>query len=331
MKIRREIKIGLLVVVGLALLYYGFNFLSGENVFKKSREFVTVYSDVRGLVIANPILINGYKVGQITDIYFYPEDSLARVIVKYNIDEDLPIPDNSVAVVESDLIGNNIINVRLGDSKNYIKSGDTLTGDLSTTLQEEVSLQMLPIKRKAENLMLSLDSVLAVIQYIFNDDTRENIAKSFESIKLTIKNLESTTYNIDTLVFYQRFRLERIIGNIESISLNIKNSNDKITNIIENFSTLSDTLAKAEISQTIFYAKETLDKVSAVVDKVNKGEGSLGLLINNDSLYNNLESATKELDELIEDIKINPNRYLHFSLFGKSSKKNPYVPDENKK
>ena len=149
--------------------------------------------------------------------------------------------------------------------------------------------------------------------------------QSFESIRYTIQNLESTTYNLDTLVVTQRFRLANIIGNVESITANIKKNNDKINNIIANFSNISDTLAKAKIASTINNADKTLKDFSEIIAKVNRGEGSLGMLVNNDTLYNNLEGASKELNKLVEDIKLNPKRYLNFSVFGGSKKKNAYT------
>lgn len=224
---------------------------------------------------------------------------------------------------------------RLDEHNNRVfvlaKSGDTLTSDIQPSITEEVSYQMLPIKRKAESVMASLDSVLSVIQYVFNEDTRENLAHSFESIKFTIQNLEHTTYNIDTLVTTQRNRLAVIFDNIESISTNIKNNNAKLANIISNFSTLSDSLSKAKIVSTINSANKAMLNFSEVTEKINSGEGSLGLLINNDSLYNQLAKSSKDLDLLLEDLRLNPQRYVHVSVFGKSPKKNQYTAPGSKK
>ena len=331
MKIPKEVKIGFVVAVALGLLYYGFHFLKGENIFKKEKVYYSVYSNVKGLLPANNVVVNGYKIGLVQEIYFYPGDTTGRLIVKFLIENDIAIPDNSVAVIESDLLGVSVINIRLGNSKTSIKTNDTLQSMLSTSIQEEINLQMLPVKKKLEGLMVSLDTALMAIRYIFNEATRENLAKSFESIKFTIQNLERTTYNIDTLVKSQRNRFGRIIGNIESISYNIAESNEKITNVINNFSDVSDSLAKIDFTNTIKNADKTLQDVSAIVEKINLGEGSLGMLINNDTLYNNLESATKELDELLLDMKLHPKRYIHFSVFGKSDKKNEYVAPEDEK
>ncbi|MCF8296517.1 MAG: MlaD family protein [Saprospiraceae bacterium] len=331
MKIPKEVKIGFIVILTLGLMYYGFYFLKGENIFKKERIYYSVYDNVKGLRIANNVDINGYKIGQVKDIYFLPGDTSGRLVVKFLIEKDIAIPDNSIAVIENDLLGVSTINIRLGNSETFININDTLESMVSTSIQDEINLQMLPVKNKLEGLMVSLDTALMAIRYIFNETTRENLAKSFESIKLTIQNLESTTYNIDTLVSSQRMRFARIFGNIESISHNIAESNDKINNVITNFSNVSDSLAQIDFSKTMRNADKTLNEVAQIVEKINKGEGSLGLLVNNDSLYNNLESATKELDELLLDMKLHPKRYVHFSVFGKSDKKNKYTPAEEEK
>ncbi len=327
MKISREVKIALVFVVTLALFIWGFNFLSGKDVFSKQRTYYAVYDQINGLDEANPIVVSGLKIGQVKRISFHP-DFKGKILVEFLVtNNDIEIPSNSVArLFSSDIMGSRAIEIRLGNSTTMAQSGDTLSTELAATLGEEVSIQMLPIKQKFENVMLSLDSVLVIIQSIFNENTRQNLMMSFESIKLTIQNLEHTTFTIDTLMTTQKYKLAAIIGNVESISANIKKNNDKITNIIENFSKISDTLAKANIASTIDNANKAIGEFSSIVERINRGEGSLGMLVNNDSLYRNLESSSDQLNQLIEDIKLNPQRYVHFSLFGRGGKNNRYEP-----
>ncbi|MFA5780791.1 MAG: MlaD family protein, partial [Bacteroidales bacterium] len=236
-KIKREIKVGILVVISLAFFYWGFNFLKGRNYFSSSRVFYAVYSQVNGLVEANPVVINGLKVGEVRSISFM--DNKGRVLVTFSVENDIKIGRNSIArIYNSDFLGSKAIEIILHDSISkkykyiYAENGDTLLSGIQASISEEVSAQMLPLKKKAERLMASLDSVISVIQYVFNESTRENLMRSFESIKFTIKNLEHATYNIDTLVSTQRFRLSVIFANIESITTNFKNNNSKLTNVI---------------------------------------------------------------------------------------------------
>jgi phospholipid/cholesterol/gamma-HCH transport system substrate-binding protein len=329
LKIKREAKIAIIFVAALILFFWGFNFLKGRHLFTSERTYYAVYKQVNGLVEANPVVINGYKVGIVNNIYFHPDGS-GRLIVKFNVDNDIRIPYNTVAkLYSSDILGSRAIELVLGDSKVDAASGDTLKTQIQASLGEEVSIQMMPIKQKFENVMLSIDSVLVVIRGVFDENTRKNLALSFESIKLTIKNLEHTTYNIDTLVTTQKYKLAAIISNVESITANIKKNNDKISNIIVNFSNISDTIAKAKIASTINNADKALSEFNMILGKVNRGEGSLGMLVNNDSLYKNLNSASEQLNLLVEDVKLNPQRYISISVFGKKSK--PYKNSKKEK
>lgn len=328
MRIKKEIKIAIVFVFALAAFIWGLNFLKGKDLLKKQTILYSVYTNLSGLDVSDPVLINGYKIGTVTEISLL-QDGSGQILVKYTIDEPYDIPTNSIAQIESsDLLGSKCIVIKLGDSNRYIADGDTLTAAIQPSLQEEVSLQMLPLKNKAERLIQSFDSVLAVIQYVFNENTRNNLQKSFESIKHTIATLEHTTYNVDTLVSANKYRLSGIITNVESITYNIEQNNDAIQNAIQNFSAISDTLAAANLKQTLDNADQTLNDFSAMMEKVNNGEGSLGLLMQNDSLYRNLENSAKEVELLIEDMRLNPDRYMHFSIFGKSKKRNQYVAPE---
>ena len=329
-KIKREIKVGVLVVASIAFFYWGFNFLKGKNYLSNSRIFYAVYNQVNGLSSANWVTVNGVKVGEVREISFM--DIKGRVLVKLSIESDVKIPRNSIArIYNSDVLGSKAIELLLGDSLVMAKTNDTLKSQIQPSITEEVSYQMMPIKKKAESLMGSMDSVLSVIQSIFNKTTRDNLKHSFESIKFAIKNLEHTSYNIDTLMTTQRNRLAQIFYNVESISNNFKNNNSKLTNIINNFSNISDSLSKAKLVTTINNADVALKNMSDITNKINSGQGTLGLLINNDSLYKKLDVSSKQLNLLLEDLRLNPQRYVHVSVFGRNPKKDQYkAPDNNK-
>ena len=196
------------------------------------------------------------------------------------------------------------------------------------SLTEEVNKQVAPIKEKAENLLSSLDTMVTVLQSVFNSETRKNINASFVSIQSTLTNLESTSYNLDTLVYGQRKRLERIMFNIESITTNFRKNDEKISNVLSNFSLISDTLAKANIAGTLANVNNVLSSVEAISEKINKGEGSIGLLVNDQKLYDNLNNSAAQLNALIEDMKINPYRYVNFSVFPPSKKRMEYTEPE---
>lgn len=333
---KKEIIIGIIVICAILLAVWGINYLKGRGVFKKEKEFYALYDRVDGLVIANPVQLNGYKIGQVSDIYFHPDNS-GRIVVKFFIkNTDFKIPKNTIAkIISTDLMGTKAIELFLGEDTviigvdtivvGYAGNGDTLHSYIVESLTQEVSKELAPLKAKAEAMLVSIDSVMAVVQNIFNEQSREYISKSLGSIKSTIEHLERTTITLDTLLTQQRGRLVNIIGNIESITYNLKENNEKINAIVDNFHTISDTLAKAQIAETFSEAKKALKDFTVITDKINRGEGSLGLLIQNDTLYNELESASKNLDLLLEDLRLNPNRYMNFSIFGR---KKPYKQPE---
>ncbi|OQA02153.1 MAG: mce related protein [Bacteroidetes bacterium ADurb.Bin408] len=319
MKIKREHKIGIVFIAALLLFIWGFTFLKGRDLFLKEKYYYAVYPQVNGLVEGSVVQISGIKVGRIESLYFHPDDA-KRIVIRFSVRKSIPVPKNSVArIFSSDLLGTRALELQLGDSKELAEKGDTLRSEIQVSISEEVSIQMLPFKKKAEDLMLSIDSVMAVIQYIFNEKTSENIKNSFESISQTISNLEQTSYTFDTLVSQEKGRIQNIFANIESISLNIRKNNQQISNVIENLSSLSDTLAKANFISVINNTDKAMKDVQGIVEKINRGEGSVGMLINNDSLYKNLEKSSLDLDKLLEDMRVNPNRYVHFSVFGRKN------------
>ncbi len=324
MKISREIKIGAFLIIVILFFILGINFIKGKDIFRKHRTFFAVYNQISGLVSAAPVSVNGLNVGNVSKIYFEGPQS-GRIIIEITLYNPIQIPVNSVATIFSpDLLGTKNINLVLGNSTVMAQSGDTLKSSLTASLSEEVSAQVAPLKRKAEDLMLSIDTMVTVIKTVFNTQTRENLKASFEHIRQAIVNIEHTTFNLDTLVYGQRSRMERILFNIEDISANIRMNDKNISNILTNFSAISDTLAKAQIAHTIQDVHSTVMSFSEITDKINQGKGSLGLLLNDKKLYTNLEKSSNEINQLITDLKLNPHRYLNFSVFPPSSKRNQF-------
>ncbi|MCK9203172.1 MAG: MlaD family protein [Bacteroidales bacterium] len=315
MVIRKEIKVGVVFVIALAVLIWGLMYLKGLELFKTSRTFYAVYDHVNGLVAANPITIKGLKVGQVNKLYFDSKNP-QKIIVELYVLGDYPIPKNSHArICSSSLLGAKEVEIVPGDSKIMARDRDTLLSVTEATLGEEVNQQLLPLKRKAENLISSIDTVATIIQQVLNKNTRENLVQAVEHVKQTLENIAHTTYNLDTLVGSRRNNLSDIIINIESISNNLKKNNDKITNVITNFSNISDSLAKARIPYTIAQINRAVTDLDSVLIRINKGEGTVGQLINNDKLYQEVEKAARDLNLLLEDIKANPGRYVKVSVF----------------
>jgi len=325
MKINREVKIGVFGIVTLTLFIIGVNYIKGKDIFHKHRTFYAVYESTSGIQDAAPVSINGFNVGKVTDISFLNRNS-SKILLEITIYNSIFIPSNSVARIFSlDILGTKNIEIVFGDSKTEAQSGDTLSGGIQMSLTDEVNRQVAPIKEKAENLLSSLDTMVTVLQSVFNSETRRNLNSSFLSIRNTLTNLESTSYNLDTLVYGQRKRLERIMFNVESITENFRKNDENITTILNNFSLISDTLAQANIAGTLANVNSVLTKVDAITTKIDKGEGSIGLLVNDQKLYDNLNKSAAQLNALIEDMKLNPYRYVNFSVFPPSKKRMSYT------
>lgn len=315
MKYKREIGIGLVFIVALALFIWGFSYLKGFNLFKEQRVLYAVYERVSGLTKANPVSINGLKVGQVSDIYFNPDFS-GEIVVEITIETEIPIPKNSVALIySSDLMGSKAINLQLSTDSLFVSNGDTLGTKVEASLKEAVNQQIQPLKAKAEELIMSIDTVVTVIKQIFNEQARENLTSSLASIEQTFANLESASYNLDEMIAAEKVRLAEIMFNLESITTTIRENEDNIENILTNFSSISDSLAKAEIPQTFANINKVVGDVAGIIEKINNGEGSIGMLINDEGLYRDLQKSAEQLHLLMEDIRENPKRYVRFSLF----------------
>ena len=303
----KELKIGLVGLLSIIVLFVGINYLKGLNVLDSSRDFYAIYDDIGGLKPGSAVSFNGYQVGMVSKINFL-NDLDKRLIVSINIDKDFKIPLNSVfKIVNQDIMGSKSINLILGNDNVFAQSGDTLIAGAGGSFQDEVSAQILPLKIKTEELIGSIDSVMIIITAVLNKDARNNLTNSLKSLDQTFSLMSETMIKVDQIVDQNDDRISSIVKNLQS-------SNNQITNILKNFSDISDDIAKSNIQDLLISSRET-------IKKINDSNGSLGMLINDKDLYLNLEKSTKELELLIKDIKTNPKRYVGFSVLGSKSKK----------
>jgi phospholipid/cholesterol/gamma-HCH transport system substrate-binding protein len=308
-------KIGILVVASISLFVWGISYLKGKNIFKKEDTYYMIYSDVNGLSVSNPVLINGYKVGQVLKIEII-QDTVDYFKVSILVDSEYKIRQGSVAQVFSqDIMGTRAIRLLMSRSSDYHQNRDTLLSSIESGLVEQVNMEIAPLKKKVEGLISSFDSAIVIVREIFNEKTQENLRNTFASIRATIQNLESSTFTLDTLLSTEKSKLAKIFSNLESISSNLKNNNEKISTIINNFSNISDTLARANIAGTLLKADKALSQLNQTLNSINNGTGTVAQLLNNEQLYTNLENASYHMSRLMRDLHENPKRYLHFSVF----------------
>lgn len=308
----KEFKIGLVVIIVISMLVIGVNYLKGLNILKNSQTYHAVYDDIGGLEVGSSVMVNGYQVGMVINIDLLIEKN-QNLLVTFSLNKEFNIATNSIArIVNQDLMGTKGVSLILGDASTYLEVGDTLSSSIEGSLQDEVNAQILPLKNKAEELIGSMDSVMMIITAVLNKDTRDNLSNSLKSLDKTFALMSETMLKVDHIVKVNDERISKVITNLASITSNIENSNGEIKTILSNFSIISDSLVKADIATT-------LQNFNNITTKINNGEGSIGLLMKDDKIYKNLEQSTKELAELIEDIKKNPSRYMNFSIIGGST------------
>ena len=312
-KISKYTKLGFVVIASLTILVWGINFLKGIDILKRNTNYYVVYNKIDGLLRSSQVTINGYQVGQVSKIGFMSDYS-GRLLVTLSLHDEFKIGKGSVArIVSSDIMGTKSVKLEIAHSGEYYKPNDTIPGSIESDLKEQVSMQVLPLKKKAEELIASLDSALSVVTYVFNQKTRNNLTESFENINRTIENIQSASAELKQII--TSGKINSIVNNLDSISGSIKSNSGQITNIIKNLSSLSDSLSKLDVSPVFAELSSTISGLNKIVQKLNTNESTAGMLINDPALYQNLNSLAGSLDLLLKDVRNNPKRYVHFSAF----------------
>lgn len=315
MKIKNETKVGILAAFAIALLIIGYNFLKGNSIFSNETTLFARYTRVDGLTVSKPILINGYQIGRVAKLQLEPGGTILATL---SVNSKYEIPENSIARLEgTDLLGSKAIVMSLGNSKKMAEDGFTLNANVEKGLMDQVQ----PVQKKAELIIGKMDSILSSVNSILNPNFQKNVDKSFTSIAGTLASLETTSKKVDGLVGSESARIEAIFKNVEGITGNLNNNNKKISDILTNINTVTDKFAAANFKETLDKANSAIGDLQSVIAGIKEGKGSLGQLLNDKTLSDNLNSASKNLDALMIDLKANPKRYVHFSVFGGGNKK----------
>lgn len=318
---KKEIKIGIIISLAIILFVWGVNWLKGYDILNKQKTYYTIYERIDGLNVANPVQINGHKIGQVSDIYFL-ENNSGKIVVKITVDRiNIDLPKNTIAkIVSTDLLGSKAIEFVFTKSDELLDNGDTLKSETQESIKDEVNKQVLPLKVKAEEMMASIDTVMVVISAIFNDKTRENINSSIKSISSTINNLSAATSTLNDILSKNESNLDKTFTSIEDFTLSLSKSKGSIERILANFDNITDSISQTDLKQTLNNINNITIQADSLLSNINAGIGTIGQLTVNDSLYINLENTSKNLDLLLEDIRLNPKRYVHFSVFGGGAK-----------
>ena len=308
MKYSKEIKVGFLALIGVMMSIFSYNYLKGINLFEKNRKFTVKYEKVDGLSASNPVTLNGFKIGKVQKINFNPNNT-RELLVDIIIENDVLFPKTSLAeLYETGLIGGKAIAI-IPDYKNdstIASDGDLLKGVIKPGLTELVN-QILPqVQLQIEALIKNAEIVLGNINTLFDEETKQELRSSIQDFSNLTKNLSETSDEISNLIVNNSENLTNTISELSKASSNIR--------------TISDSISKEEVLKITSNLNELVSNLNTITRSLKDSEGTAGQLINDKSIYKNLENATNELNILIEDIKLNPGRYINFSVFGKKNK-----------
>ena len=313
MRLSSEIKIGIIITIAIAVTIWGIYFLKGRNILERVNVYYAFFDDIGGLEKNSKIYIQGYNVGQVGDIIFNTDGSNS-LKVELEIELDFHIPFQSEAILyDAGFLGTKAIEIVLGESDQFYTTGDTLQARVKAGLTDQLELQLGPVKEKSENLIVTIDSLMTAMAYVFDRESADLLKSSIRKMKNSVEGMES--------MLAEDGNMNQLMTNLESITSNLKKQNEQLAAAMNNIESITDSIARSDLKKTINNTNKTLEQTHQVMEKINQGEGTLGMLVNNDTLYHNLSDLSKELELLLNDLQENPKKYINVSVFGKSDKK----------
>jgi phospholipid/cholesterol/gamma-HCH transport system substrate-binding protein len=309
-KISKEVKVGVTTLLTIVIFIWLYSFLKGKDLFSNSAYYYTVYDEIGGLAESSPVEVNGYKVGIVQKIDFLDAES-GRLVVIFSINQGFKLPKKTVAeIVPMSLLGGMKVQFIFGAGPGFYAEGDTIPGRLAVSLIKTVESELKPVTDKLSKLITTLDSVTGSVNEIMNEGFKKNLSE-------TLANLNSTTGSLDNIIGSKEAELKATLDNVNKFTKMLSDNSSGISGTIKNLETISDTLASADIFASISNLKTSLEKTSVMINNLNKGKGTAGQLLTNDTLYINMTNSLESLNLLLKDMKSNPKRYVHFSIFGK--------------
>lgn len=313
MKLTREVKTGIFAIISIALFVLGYNFLKGSQLLDSVSVYYVKYDNVAGLASSAPVTVNGMQVGKVRDVFLETKKG-GKVVVEFGIEKEFEFSKTStIEIYSSGFIGgNNLAVVPDYSSNDMAKPGDTIKGKLQAGIMDGLLEKFTPLEKSILASLAKLDLVLTDLDEVMDDKTKSNLRHSIAGLNETIASFNGAAQKMDGLLTDNKEALDSTFVNLDKS--------------MANFAKFSDSLAKMETGKMIAELQGTLAKLNKITGQIENGEGSIGKLLKDEQLYNNLEGATKQLELLLEDMKLNPKRYVHFSLFGKRAK--PYEPSD---
>lgn len=312
MKLTKEIKTAVLVIVSIFLFIWGYNFLKGKDLFNSTTRVYVVYDNVAGLVNSAPVTLNGLAIGKVNAITIQPD---GKLLVEMQINTDFPISKSSIAeIYDSGLVGGRQIAIKPNfQDKNYIKSGDYLKASSKLGITDALAQQLEPLQYKVQKLLDNADALFTNFNDILDEKTKKNLKNSISELNKTLSEFSVASKNINGMIADNKSKFNSTMTNFD--------------NTAANFSKMSDSLAKANLGQTVRNLEKTLANVDKIMIDIEQGKGTMGKLMKDDAMYTNFTNTSKELELLLQDVRLHPTRYVNVSLFGKKNK--PYVAPVN--
>jgi len=317
-KISNETKVGAIAIVSIVLLILGFNFLKGKKVLSKSTTIYAVYSNVQGLAASNAVVINGLEVGTVYDLS--PSRDMREIIVTLNITKQIDIPSNSIAFIKSNPITNTSIEITLGDANTYLKANDTIHTMPNEGMLQEVMKKVDPVLNQVKKTFSSLDTLVNNINSSFDAHAKTNIAATLDHLNSITRTLVAASESLKAILDTRSGPLAGTLKNINDVTGNLASNNGHISNIMANLDSTSAKFAKLDLEHTISAMDIAIRELQTTLSKINSDSGSIGLLMNDPKLYNNLTATSNKINILLDDIRLHPKRYINVSLMGGSKK-----------
>lgn len=326
LKLSNETKVGVLTVLGITLLVLGFNLLKGKSLFSHNKTIYAVYHQVNGLQPANAVQVNGLVVGNVANLEVMDRDA-SRILVAITITKKIEIPRNSVARISSDLLGTKTVQLDLGNAGEYLKSGDTIYAAVDGSMTDALKEQLNPLVKKLEGTLSNIDSVLISVNAILDTTAKGNLQDAIRNLNTTMRNFTHTSASLNSMLDPNNGNIQKTFNNLAAVTGNLKDNNAKITGILDNAEKATGALANGNIDKTLQQLQQTATSLNQTISKLNTTDGTAGMLLNDKKVYNNLQYSLGNLNKLLEDLRVNPKRYVHFSLFGKKDKTKPLPSD----
>lgn len=319
MKISNETKVGALTVIAITLLILGFNFLKGKTLFKTGNFIYAKYNDTKGLMVSNAVFINGFQVGSVSDIE-NADQNLSSIVVTIKLKDNYNISNTSVASIKESPLGSPSIVIVKGDAPQYLKTGDTILTASNAGLLGDIMSKLGPVSDQIKTTVHSLDSVLKNINTIFDPSTKNNLQQVIANINKTTASLVVSSASIQSMMNTQTGAITQSMNNVASFTKNLSDNNEKVTRLLTNVEKTTDNFSKADIAGSVDQLKATIGRLNGILEKVSSSDGSLGKLMNDKTLYNNLSNTIRSANILLDDLRVHPKRYVNISVFGKKDK-----------